>query len=99
MFQALKNPTFARLYTAQAISLLGDALTWLGLALLAVDLAGDRAPGILATALTYRIVAFIVCAPIVGMIADKLDRKLILVGTHFVRMLLVGLLPFVQTIW
>jgi MFS transporter, NRE family, putaive nickel resistance protein len=99
MFQALKNPTFARLYMAQAISLLGDALTWLGLALLAVDLAGDRAPGILATALTCRIVAFIVCAPIVGMIADKLDRKLILVGTHLVRMLLVGLLPFVQTIW
>ncbi len=99
MFQALKNPTFARLYTAQAISLLGDALTWLGLALLAVDLAGDRAPGILATALTCRIVAFIVCAPIVGIIADKLDRKSILVGTHLVRMLLVGLLPFVQTVW
>jgi MFS transporter, NRE family, putaive nickel resistance protein len=99
MFQALKNPTFARLYTAQAISLLGDALTWLGLALLAVDLAGDRAPGILATALTCRIIAFIVCAPFVGMIADKLDRKSILVGTHLVRMLLVGLLPFVQTIW
>jgi MFS transporter, NRE family, putaive nickel resistance protein len=99
MFQALKNPTFARLYTAQAISLLGDALTWLGLALLAVDLAGDRAPGVLATALTCRIIAFIVCAPIVGMIADKFDRKLILVSTHLVRMLLVGLLPFVQTIW
>jgi MFS transporter, NRE family, putaive nickel resistance protein len=99
MFQALKNPTFARLYTAQAISLLGDALTWLGLALLAVELAGDRAPGVLATALTCRIIAFIVCAPIVGMIADKFDRKLILVGTHLVRMLLVGLLPFVQTIW
>ncbi len=99
MFQALKNPTFARLYTAQAISLLGDALTWLGLALLAVELAGDSAPGVLATALTCRIVAFIVCAPIVGMIADKLERKLILVGTHLIRMLLVGLLPFVQTIW
>jgi MFS transporter, NRE family, putaive nickel resistance protein len=99
MFQALKNPTFARLYTAQAISLLGDALTWLGLALLAVELSGDRAPGILATALTCRIIAFIVCAPFVGLIADKLDRKLILVGTHLVRMLLVGLLPFVQTIW
>jgi MFS transporter, NRE family, putaive nickel resistance protein len=99
MFQALKNPTFARLYTAQAVSLLGDALTWLGLALLAVDLAGDLAPGVLATALTCRIISFIVCAPIVGMIADKFDRKLILVGTHLVRMLLVGLLPFVQTIW
>ena len=99
MFQSLKNPNFARLYTAQAISLLGDALTWLGLAFLAVDLAGDRAPGVLATALTCRIIAFIVCAPIVGMIADKFNRKLILVGTHLVRMLLVGLLPFVQTIW
>ncbi len=99
MFESLRNPTFARLYAAQAISLLGDALTWLGLALLAVELAGDRAPAILATALTLRIVAFIICAPIVGIIADKFDRKLILVGTHLVRMVLVGLLPFVHTVW
>jgi MFS transporter, NRE family, putaive nickel resistance protein len=99
MFESLRNPTFASLYTAQAISLLGDALTWLGLALLAVELAGDRAPAILATALTLRIVAFIICAPIVGLIADKFDRKLILVGTHLVRMVLVGLLPFVHNIW
>jgi MFS transporter, NRE family, putaive nickel resistance protein len=99
MFESLKNPTFARLYTAQAISLLGDALTWLGLALLAVELAGDRAPAILATALTLRIIAFVVCAPIVGIIADRFDRKLILVGTHLVRMVLVGLLPFVRDLW
>jgi MFS transporter, NRE family, putaive nickel resistance protein len=99
MFEPLKNPAFARLYAAQAISLLGDALTWVGLALLAVELAGDRAPAILATSLTLRIVAFIICAPIVGIIADKFDRKLILVGTHLVRMVLVGLLPFVHTIW
>jgi MFS transporter, NRE family, putaive nickel resistance protein len=99
MFQALKNPTFARLYIAQAISLLGDALTWLGLALLAVELAGANAPNVLATALTCRIIAFIVCAPIVGIIADQVDRQLILIGTHLVRMVLVGLLPFVQTIW
>jgi MFS transporter, NRE family, putaive nickel resistance protein len=107
MFESLRNPTFARLYAAQAISLLGDALTWLGLALLAVELAGDRAPAILATALTLRIAAFILCAPIVGLIADKFvgvaspleNRKLILVGTHLVRMVLVGLLPFVHNIW
>jgi hypothetical protein len=49
MFQALKKPTFARLYTARANSLLGDALTWLGLALLAVEFAGDLAPDILAS--------------------------------------------------
>jgi MFS transporter, NRE family, putaive nickel resistance protein len=99
MFTVLKNSTFARLYTAQTISLLGDALTWVGLALLAVNLAGDRSPAILATALTCRIVAFIICAPIAGIIADRFDRKLILIGTHLIRSVLVGLLPFVQTIW
>jgi MFS transporter, NRE family, putaive nickel resistance protein len=107
MFQSLKNPTFARLYIAQAISLLGDALTWLGLALLAVELAGNHAPSVLAIALTCRIMAFIICAPIVGLIADQFvggaspkdNRKSILIGTHLVRMVLVGLLPFVHTIW
>jgi MFS transporter, NRE family, putaive nickel resistance protein len=99
MFESLKNPTFACLYIAQAISLLGDALTWLGLALLAVELAGNRAPAILATALTLRIIAFVICAPIVGIIADRFDRKLILVGTHLVRMVLVGLLPFLHNVW
>ncbi|MEM9927228.1 MAG: MFS transporter, partial [Cyanobacteria bacterium P01_D01_bin.50] len=39
-FDSLKNPVFARLYTAQTANLLGDALTWVGLALLAFELAG-----------------------------------------------------------
>ncbi len=99
MLLVLQNSTFRRLYAAQTISLLGDALTWVGLALLAVNLAGDRSPTILATALTCRIIAFIICAPIAGIIADKFDRKSILVSTHLIRMLLVGLLPFVQAIW
>lgn len=33
VFKSLKNLLFARLYIAQTISLFGDALTWLGLAL------------------------------------------------------------------
>jgi MFS transporter, NRE family, putaive nickel resistance protein len=99
MLAVLKNSTFVRLYAAQTISLWGDALTWVGLALLAVNLAGDRSPTILATALTCRIIAFIICAPIAGIIADRCDRKLILIGTHLIRMILVGLFPFVQTVW
>ncbi len=34
LLRSLRNPIFARLYTAQTTSLLGDALTWVGLALL-----------------------------------------------------------------
>lgn len=40
LFQALRNPVFVRLYAAQTANLLGDALTWVGLALLAFELAG-----------------------------------------------------------
>ena len=38
----LRNRTFATLYWAQTISLLGDAFTWIGLALLAYQIDKDR---------------------------------------------------------
>jgi NRE family putative nickel resistance protein-like MFS transporter len=58
--QGLKNPIFARLYLAQTINLVGDSLTWLGLALLAFELAGEKAGIVLAGALTLRVMAFVV---------------------------------------
>jgi MFS transporter, NRE family, putaive nickel resistance protein len=99
LFQSLKNPVFARLYTAQTTNLLGDALTWVGLALLAFDLAGKDAAIVLSTALTLRVTAFVLLAPLAGAIADRFNRKHIMVVTHLARMLLVGLLPFVTQIW
>jgi MFS transporter, NRE family, putaive nickel resistance protein len=96
---SLSNPVFLRLYIAQTISLFGDALTWLGLALLAFELAGTSAPIVLAGALTLRVTAFTLISPIAGVIADRCDRKPILIITHLGRMLLVCLLPFVTSIW
>ena len=95
----LRNPTFRQLYLAQTVSLFGDALTWLGLALLAFELAGKSAPVVLAGALTLRVTAFTVLSPVAGVIADRFDRQPILMLTHLGRMLLVCLLPFVQSIW
>jgi MFS transporter, NRE family, putaive nickel resistance protein len=96
---SLSNPIFRRLYLAQTISLFGDALTWLGLALLAFELAGKSSPVVLAGALTLRVTAFTVLSPLAGVIADRFDRKPILIVTHLGRMLLVCLLPFVNSIW
>jgi NRE family putative nickel resistance protein-like MFS transporter len=87
------------LYVAQTISLFGDALTWLGLALLAFELAGKSSPVVLAGALTLRVTAFVLLSPLAGAIADRFDRKPILIITHLGRMLLVCLLPFVREIW
>ncbi|MDF5719484.1 MAG: MFS transporter [Rhizonema sp. PD37] len=99
VFSSLRNPVFARLYTAQTISLLGDALTWVGLALLAFELAGEKSAVVLSSALTLRVTAFVLLSPLAGAIADRFDRKRIMVTTHLARMLIVGLLPFVTAVW
>lgn len=99
LFTSLNNPIFRQLYMAQTISLLGDALTWLGLALLAFELAGKSSPVVLAGALTLRVMAFVIFSPIAGVIADRFDRKPILMLTHLGRMLLVCLLPWVNEVW
>jgi MFS transporter, NRE family, putaive nickel resistance protein len=97
--QSLNNPIFARLYLAQTINLVGDALTWLGLALLAFELAGEQSGTVLAVALTLRVTVFVLLSPIAGVIADRFDRKLIMTWTHLARMVIVCLLPFVTQVW
>lgn len=96
---ALQNKTFAKLYLAQTISLLGDAFSWVGLALLAYQLDKEHSATILATALTLRVLAFIVFSPFAGVVADKIARKKILYVTHFIRMGIICCLPFVYAEW
>jgi MFS transporter, NRE family, putaive nickel resistance protein len=99
LFAVLQNPIFRRLYLAQSVSLLGDALSWLGLALLAFELAGDSAPLVLAGALTLRVTAFVLFSPLAGVLADRLDRKWMMVVTQLARFLLVSMLPLVSAVW
>ncbi|MBC5862789.1 MFS transporter [Flavobacterium turcicum] len=98
-FKALQNKTFAKLYLAQTISLLGDAFSWVGLALLAYQIDKENSPVILATALTLRVTAFIIFTPFAGVLADKIERKKILYVTHFIRMAIICCLPFITAQW
>ncbi|HEY9663680.1 MAG TPA: MFS transporter, partial [Allocoleopsis sp.] len=99
LLHCLRNPIFARLYSAQSINLIGDALTWVGLALLAFELAGQKAGLILSGALTLRVAAFVLLSPLAGAIADRFDRKRIMIITHLARMVIVALLLFVTQEW
>jgi MFS transporter, NRE family, putaive nickel resistance protein len=94
-FNPLKDKIFAKLYLSQTISLLGDAFTWVGIALLAFQFGAENSAAILSTALTLRVTAFIIFGPYAGVLADRIDRKKIMYLTHFVRMGIVGCLPFV----
>ncbi|AMP99758.1 MFS transporter [Pedobacter cryoconitis] len=98
-FQALRHKAFAILYFAQTISLLGDAFTWVGLALLSYQFGKENSAVILASALTLRVVAFIIFSPFAGVLADRVDRKNILYITHFIRMAIICCLPFVNAEW
>lgn len=98
-FASLRDQIFLRLYLSQTISLLGDAFTWVGIALLAFQFGGEHSAIILSTALTLRVTAFIVFGPYAGVLADRIDRKKILYITHFVRMGIVACLPFVTAAW
>ena len=92
-----QNRAFMTLYAAQTINLLGDALTWVGLALLSYDLKGGAGgSALLATALTLRVTAFVLVSPWAGLLADRVSRKKILLITHVMRMGLMSLLPFVH---
>ncbi|MGF7079077.1 MFS transporter [Mucilaginibacter sp. UYCu711] len=98
-FQVLKNRIFSLLYFAESISLLGDAFTWVGLALLSYQFGKEKSAVILATALTLRVTAFIIFSPFAGVLADRMSRKIILYVTHFIRMAIVACLPFVDQEW
>ncbi len=99
LWSSLKNPLFRRLYLAQAISLFGDAFTWLGLALISYQFGPERASVILASALTIRVTAYILVSPFAGVLADRVRRKRLLQTTHFARTLVVACLPFAKVEW
>jgi MFS transporter, NRE family, putaive nickel resistance protein len=99
IFKSLRQKEFAKLYAAQTISLLGDAFTWVGIALLAFEFGGEDSAVILSTALTLRVTAFIIFAPYAGVLADKINRRKILLITDFSRMILVAVLALVSQKW
>jgi MFS family permease len=95
----LADQIYRRLFTAQALSLVGTGLTTVALALLAYDLAGENAGAVLGTALALKMIAYIGIAPIVGAVAHWLPRRAFLVALDLIRAGIVLFLPFVTAVW
>ena len=86
-----KNRTWRRLFLAQVISQLGSGVTTVGLALFAYQVAGGAsATAVLGDALMLRILAFLIFSQPAGVLADRMDRKRILVAADLLRFLLLG---------
>lgn len=95
-----RNRSFVLLFAAQVISLVGSGATTIGLALLAYQMAGTHsATVIVGNALTLRIVAFLLFSQPAGVLADRFNRKAILILADVSRAALLALLPFATTVW
>ena len=85
MLEVLKNPTYAKLFSAQIIALLGTGLLTVALGLLAFDIAGGDAGVILGTALTIKMVAYVAVSPVITALTARLPQKTVLIVADVVR--------------
>lgn len=90
---------YRHLFAAQIIALFGTGLATVALGLLAYDLAGPRAGAVLGTALTIKMVMYVVIAPLAAAYVDRLPRRLFLTLLDAVRAAVVLALPFITEIW
>lgn len=95
----LSNPVFFKLFSAQVIALVGTGLTTVALTLLAYDLAQENAGVVLGTALAFKMLAYVLFAPVIGGVAHRFARKPLLISLDVVRAVIVLLMPFVTAVW
>ena len=77
------NRAFARLYVAQLASFAGDWFATVALIGLAFELSGSAA--VASLVLVLQTGGFAVASPIAGMLADRLDRRWLMVGADLAR--------------
>jgi MFS family permease len=87
----LGNRDFRLIWFAQVAAQLADKFLMFSLIILAYRLSGGSTP-VAVTLLAYTVPA-VAIAPLAGVFADRHDRKLIMVGTNFLRAGLIALIP------
>jgi MFS family permease len=99
MLVVLRDRTYRHLFAAQVIALVGTGLATVALGLLAYDIAGADAGSVLGTALAIKMVAYVLIAPAIGAVADRLPRRALLVAADLTRAGVAVFLPFVDQVW
>lgn len=86
-----------RLWVTQLFSSAGESLSQIAMPLLVYELTGSaRMVGLIALVL---ILPRVILAPLTGLLADRLDRRRLIIGADATRLVLVSLVPFTTEIW
>ena len=89
----LRNSRFLRLWIGQGTSFVGDAVSMVALVVLVVEITGSASA--VGGALVARLLPTI-ASPLAGVIADRVDRRVVLVASDLARAVLVLGLVFAR---
>lgn len=92
----LRNTTFRNIWFAQLAAQLADKFLLFSLIILAYEISGGSTP-VAVTLLTYTVPA-VLFAPVAGVIADRVDRKRIMLWCNLGRAGAVALIPLAALI-
>jgi MFS family permease len=86
------------LFVAYILALLATGIATVALALFAFDLTGEDSGAVLGTALSIKMLAYIVAAPFVGVLGLRLPPKSVLIALDLLRAASLLVLPFVTKV-
>jgi dTMP kinase len=90
---------FFRLWLTQVVSATGDWLGFLAIAALATRIGAGSPEAAVGVVMAARIVPGFFLGPASGVIADRFDRKKVMVVCDLGRGAVLALMPFVETVW
>ena len=94
--EVFANHDFRALWLGQALAHLGQSIAYVAVALYVYELTGSAQE--LSFALALQLLPWVVVGPAAGLLADRLERKAVLVAAYFVQTSLLALLPFTSTL-
>jgi MFS family permease len=93
----LAVPAFRALWVAQMLAALGEALSSIALPLLAYAITGSAQ--LASQVFVARLLPLILLAPVSGILADRVDRRRLMVAADLIRAVLVAMIPFAREGW
>lgn len=97
IFGVLRDPELRALWFSDWISDVGNFITFIALAVYINQLTGTATA--VGVALALRSVPWFTVGPFAGLLADRLDRRRLVIATNLIRAVLVALLPFTNAAW
>ena len=97
VFAVLRDRELRALWFADWINDVGNFVTFIALAVYINKLTGSAAA--VGLALALRSIPWFTIGPVAGVLADRMDRRRVMIGCSLIRAVLVGALPFTRFAW